>query len=223
MQKLKDAGIKVELIELPEAKELNKVFIKNITTSLPYTHLKVATTQDGKLTAKKGTRTKLTTKEEDVKVHRLRAKYDGILVGKNTVLIDNPRLTCRLSDLTDEKEHGTNPIRIILDSQGELLEERYQDLKIFKEENATIIATTKEDTSPLPSGISMLICKKNQNNQVEIKDLLKKLYQKGIYSLLIEGGYQIIESFTQADAIDETTILTSEVISQDTSLPTIKT
>ena len=223
IQKLKEAGVEVILIEMPEAKELNKVFIKNITTSLPYIHLKFAITKDGKLTIKKGTQTKLTTPKEDIQVHRLRAQYDGILVGRRTVEIDNPRLTCRLKELTNGSEEGKNPIRIILDSKGILLtNNKFQNLNIFKEKGKTIIATTNTDSkintylkskmtnSSQESELNLCTCRSNDTGKVDLKDLLQKLYQQGIYSILVEGGSEIIQSFTDQDLVDETTVFESK-------------
>ncbi len=215
VEKLEKAGIDVELIDLPEAKELNKVFIKNITTSLPYVHLKIALTADNKLTAAKGTRTKLTTPEEDKCVHTLRNQYDGILIGKNTVVIDNPRLTCRLPN-------GRNPIRIILDSNGSLLRERYfKELNIFLGEGKNIIITTLKREVNLPKNTEVLTLPANENGQISPLLLLSKLFEKGITSILVEGGYQVIGSFLEEDAIDETTIFRSEILSSDPSVPTV--
>lgn len=212
VEKLKAANIKVELIELPEAKKLNKIFIKNITTSLPYIHLKYALTKDNKLTSKPGTRTKITTKEQDIEVHKLRAKYDAILVGKNTIIIDNPKLTCRLKELTNGKENGKNPIRIILDTQATLLiDPQFKDFHIFKEAGITIIATTNTELSEtdLPKNTQILICDPSPSG-INLEDLLKKLYSNNIFSILIEGGYEAINSFNKANFIDEQTIYTQK-------------
>ena len=212
IQTLIDTGILVDLIQLPEAKTLNKVFIKNITTGLPYIHLKVALTQDNKLTKKPGTQTKITSTTQDIKIHRLRAQYDGILVGSNTIEIDNPRLTCRLAQLTKTRESGTNPVRIILSSQGELLsKENVEKLNIFKETGTTIIATTKKREKSYKETIhtnqkcivKTYACRATPQGQVDINHLLSQLYKTGIHSILIEGGKQIIHSFNKGNHIDE--------------------
>ncbi|MDP4008050.1 MAG: bifunctional diaminohydroxyphosphoribosylaminopyrimidine deaminase/5-amino-6-(5-phosphoribosylamino)uracil reductase RibD [Candidatus Peregrinibacteria bacterium] len=213
IEKLKAANIKVEFIELPEAKELNKIFIKNITTGLPYIHLKYALTKDKKLTSKPGTRTKITTKEQDMEVHRLRAQYDAILVGKNTIIIDNPKLTCRLKELTNGKEDGKNPIRIILGTHATLLtDQRFKDFHIFKEAGTTIIATTNTELSKtdLPENTQILICDSSPSG-IDLKDLLKKLYSNNIFSILIEGGEEVINSFNKANLTDEQTVYTQKV------------
>ncbi|MBT6068290.1 bifunctional diaminohydroxyphosphoribosylaminopyrimidine deaminase/5-amino-6-(5-phosphoribosylamino)uracil reductase RibD [Candidatus Peregrinibacteria bacterium] len=215
IRKLKEANIEVELIDLLEAEELNKIFIKNITTALPYVHLKVALTTDNKLTVQKGTRTKLTTEEEDKQVHELRNQYDGILVGRNTIQIDNPKLTCRLPE-------GKNPIRIILDSKASLLtEENFKHLNIFLEKGENLIAITKESSIQLPKNTRILLCKENKNGQIDLKSLLHLLFQEGIFSILVEGGYEVIQSFFKENLIDEKTLFKSEIASLDTDLPTI--
>lgn len=191
IEKLEKAGIKVELIELPEAKKLNKIFIKNITTGLPYVHLKIALTKDGKLTAKKGTRTKITTKKQDIEIHRLRSAYDAILVGRKTVEIDNPHLNCRMFELTNGKEDGKNPIRIILDTHSKLLKDKkFKSFHIFDNKAETIIAKARN----------------NREKKVDIKALLKRLYKRGIYSILVEGGREVIKSFIHEKLVDEISI-----------------
>ena len=213
IKKLKKAKIKVELIELPEAKDLNKIFIKNIITGLPYIHLKYALTKNNKFTSKKGTRTKITTKEQDIEVHRLRAQYDAILVGKNTIIIDNPKLTCRLKKLTNGKENGKNPIRIILDTHANLLtNKKFRDFHIFNQKSQTIIATTNSTitTKGIPKHIKILICDPSPSG-IELEDLLKKLYSNNIFSILIEGGKEVINSFNKANLTDEQTVYTQKI------------
>lgn len=191
IKKLEKAGIKVELLELPEAKKLNKIFVKNITTGLPYVHLKIALTKDGKLTAKKGTRTKITTKKQDIEIHRLRSAYDAILVGRKTVEIDNPRLNCRLKKLTNGKEDGKNPIRIILDTHKKLLKDKkFRNFHIFDGEAETIIASAEN----------------KKEKKVDLRKLLKELYERGIYSILVEGGGEVIRSFMYEKLVDEISI-----------------
>lgn len=219
IQKLKEAGITTELIELPEATELNKIFIKNITTHLPYIHLKIAVTKDGKLSEKKGTRTKLTTEKEDIEVHRLRCLYDGILVGRGTVEIDNPKLTCRLKELTNGLEEGKNPIRIILDSKLQIP----ASADIFKQEGITYIATTQKTTGKSDHA-EIIVCKPGlRTNHIDLKDLLNKLYEKGIFSVLVEGGEQVVQSFIEQDLIDEMTVFESHITSSDPTLSSIYT
>ena len=78
--------------------------------SRPYVILSAAMTLDGKI-AKGRTKIKLSSKNDKIRVHKLRAKVDGILIGKNTLDTDNPMLNVRYVT-------GKNPVRILLDSRG---------------------------------------------------------------------------------------------------------
>lgn len=97
IEKLKNAGIEVEVGLLQqEAQELNKVFFYHIQTGLPYVTLKTAVSLDGKTATVSGESKWITGEEARADVHQFRHQHDGILVGVNTVITDNPSLTTRL-------------------------------------------------------------------------------------------------------------------------------
>ena len=101
--------------------------------SKPYVILSAATSIDGKIATKTGD-SNFSSQQDIIRLHKLRSKVDAILVGKNTVLQDNPLLTVRFAK-------GKNPIRIILDSKGSIS----KNLKFFKLVNKipTIIAVSR--------------------------------------------------------------------------------
>ncbi|MGO2118484.1 MAG: bifunctional diaminohydroxyphosphoribosylaminopyrimidine deaminase/5-amino-6-(5-phosphoribosylamino)uracil reductase RibD [Fusobacterium sp.] len=106
---LEDAGIEVVVGVLEkEAKNLNKVFFKYIQTKKPYLFLKCAITLDGKIATNSNDSKWITNELAREKVQKLRNKYSGIMVGINTLINDNPRLTARI-------ENGRNPFRIVVD------------------------------------------------------------------------------------------------------------
>ncbi len=169
IQKLRDQGIEVvEGILEREAAELNKVFFKNITTNLPYVYLKAAITLDGKIATKTGDSRWISSDESRRKVHELRAQVSAILVGKNTVLKDNPFLTART-------EITKYPLRIVLAETNDLP----CDLHVFNEEGETLV----------------------MNSNVE--DVLRTLGEKGISSVLVEGGSTIFSRFIEKKLVDE--------------------
>lgn len=110
IKKLENEGIEVKISNLEdECKKLNEVFIKYIKLKKPFVVLKNAMSLDGKISTYTGESKWITGEKSRESVHNLRNKYMGIMIGINTVIKDNPELTCRL-------KNGRNPVRIIVDS-----------------------------------------------------------------------------------------------------------
>lgn len=157
--------------------------------------LSAAISVDGKIATIKGD-SKLSSKKDLTRLHRLRSQVDAILIGKNTVEIDDPILTVRYAK-------GKNPIRIILDSKGTI------------SENSLILKTSNK--VPTIIVVSQKITKKNLQklknfpveiitigkNQINVKLLLKILGQKKIKTILLEGGGTINWEFIKNNLIDE--------------------
>ncbi len=166
-----------------------------------YVILSAAISIDGKISTRKND-SKLSSKEDSIRLHKLRSKMDAILIGKNTLLRDDPLLTVRYAK-------GKNPIRIILDSKGSIS----KNSKIIKTSDAipTIIAVSKKIT---PKNLSKL--KKFPveiiiagENSVNLKLLLKKLSTKKIKTILVEGGGIVNWEFIKKDIFDELIITLS--------------
>ncbi|KAF6249380.1 2,5-diamino-6-(ribosylamino)-4(3H)-pyrimidinone 5'-phosphate reductase [Marine Group I thaumarchaeote] len=169
--------------------------------SKPYIILSAATSVDGKIATRTGD-SNLSSKQDKVRLHKLRSKVDAILVGKNTVLLDNPLLTVRYA-------RGKNPIRIILDSKGTI------------SKKSKILQTS--DKIPTIIAVSKTISKSNYDklckfpveiitagkNSVNIKLLLKKLYNKKINTILVEGGGTVNWEFIKHNLFDELIITLS--------------
>ena len=161
----------------------------------PYVILSAAISIDGKIS----TRTKdskLSSKEDSIRLHKLRSKVDAILIGKNTLLHDDPLLTVRHTK-------GKNPIRIILDSKGTIS----MNSKIIKTINTipTIIAVSKQI-----SKVNLLKLRKLPieiiivgENSVNLKLLMKKLSSKNIKTVLVEGGGTVNWEFIKNDLFNE--------------------
>jgi diaminohydroxyphosphoribosylaminopyrimidine deaminase/5-amino-6-(5-phosphoribosylamino)uracil reductase len=195
---LQDAGIKVVsgLCE-DEIREMNKVFLKYITTKRPYVIMKTAMTLDGKIAAHTGDSKWVTNAESRKAVHALRSELAGVVVGINTVLADDPMLNCRL----DGRCH--QPVRIVVDSKLRIP----MDSQLVKtaKEYRTIIATSQAVISTealISKGIEIVFCASNDNH-VDINDLMDKLGAMGIDSLLLEGGGTLNAAFLEAGCVDE--------------------
>ena len=163
--------------------------------SRPYVILSAAMTLDGKIETKMS-KLKLSSKKDTVRVHKLRAKVDAILIGKNTLKIDNPTLSVRHTV-------GKNPTRIILDSHGTIK----SSSKILQtcDKIQTIIVTTNLISAANLSRlrkfpIQIITC---GNSSVSISKLLKILHNKGIKKIIVEGGGTINWSFLKHGFVDE--------------------
>ena len=169
--------------------------------SKPYVILSAATSVDGKIATKTGD-SNLSSKQDKVRLHKLRSKVDAILIGKNTVLLDNPLLTVRYTK-------GKNPIRIILDSKGTISKKS----KILQTSNKipTIIAVSKKISKSnfdklCKFPVDIIVAGKNS---VNIKLLMKKLSDKKINTILVEGGGTINWEFIKHNLFDELIITLS--------------
>ena len=148
--------------------------------SRPHIILSAAISLDGKIATRNGD-SKFSSKLDKIRVHKLRSKVDGILIGTNTLLRDNPILTVRYSK-------GENPIRIILDSRG-IISPNSRIIKTCKNV-PTIIAVSKKITKKnlerlRKYPIDIII---SGEKKVNLKQVLKKIVKRKIVKLLVEGG-----------------------------------
>lgn len=185
VKKLKEAGIEVlgGVLE-KEGDELNKVFFKNITKKIPYIALKTATTLDSKIATENYNSKWITGDSSRLEVMKLRSFYQAIITGSNTVLYDNPKLTSRIKG-------GINPIRIIMDKKGQIP----FNYNVF-EDNGTRIILIDNTKRKCPSHVEKI-------GFSNINELLKTLFNMGIYSILIESGRGLNSAFLKEKCVDE--------------------
>jgi len=216
--KLRHAGIKVKVGFLKEElSRMNEAFIKYITQRLPFVVAKSAQTLDGKIASARGDSRWITSPESRAYAHTLRKDFDGILVGINTVLKDNPFLNA--------PEKKFKPIKkIIVDSTLRVP----LDANIFKASQPLdiIIATTPKAKKARihllrQKGIEILICPQ-QRGKVRLKWLLKELARREIASLLIEGGGRIIGSALREKLVDKFLVfMAPKIMGDETALPSV--
>ncbi|WP_428325281.1 2,5-diamino-6-(ribosylamino)-4(3H)-pyrimidinone 5'-phosphate reductase [Nitrosopumilus sp.] len=163
--------------------------------SRPHVILSGAISVDGKI-ATKTNDSKLSSQKDIQRLHKLRSNVDAILVGKNTVLRDNPLLTVR-------HVKGKNPIRIVLDSKGTIS----KTSKILQSSNKvpTIIAVSKKITKKNLEKLEKFPVEiiSVGNDAVNLKPLLKKLSKKKIKTILVEGGGTVNWEFVKQELFDE--------------------
>lgn len=199
IEKLRSAGIEViEGVMEKEGFELNRRFFTFHQKKRPYIILKWAETADGFIsklpvpTERKDNM--ISTEEQLIKTHELRATSSALLVGKNTVIADDPSLTTRLIV-------GKNPTRVFIDQNLEVP----HSFKIYNDEANTIVFNAKkEGVEKNISFVQLDFTKKL------IPQILMRMYEMNLQSLLVEGGKKLLESFLEEKMMDEIVVLKNE-------------
>ena len=201
VEQLKAAGIDVHINILEdECRELNKGYINWQKYKRPWVIVKVAESYDGYISKDSDTQTNITEDEALAHSHKLRSQVDAILIGRQTALTDNPRLTVR-------RINGPNPIRIILDTNRTLPLE----LNIFDNESDTIlICSNKKFNNNRMQHCQYLVCDEDDNGKLDVSKILDLLGDIGITSLLIEGGAKVITSFVEQNLVNEVYLYKSQ-------------
>jgi diaminohydroxyphosphoribosylaminopyrimidine deaminase/5-amino-6-(5-phosphoribosylamino)uracil reductase len=212
LEMIRNAGIEVitGILET-ECTEINKVFYKYITTKIPYIFLKVAITLDGKIATSTGDSKWISNEESRGKVQYYRNKFMGIMIGANTLNNDNPSLTARMSE-------GRDPYRIIIDP--DLISNDSFNVVKNNKDSKTIIVTREtnknEKAYELETKYNVkFIFIENSDKEFDIKNIVEKIGELGIDSILIEGGSRVISKAFEEDIIDAGEIFVSNKILGD--------
>ena len=197
---LKKAGINVfDGILKKECYELNVGFFNWIKTGKPWIIAKVAQSKDGYIGLGSNQSVWITGQDSRKEVHKLRSKVDGILIGRKTAEIDNPKLTVR--DIA-----GNNPIRIIADTFRKLS----LNLNLFKDnESRNIVLCSNETFENTKTSFCEYLAVKQRGDYLDENNIIEVLGNAGLTSLLIEGGAKLLSSFMNQNLIDEIHIYTS--------------
>jgi 2,5-diamino-6-(ribosylamino)-4(3H)-pyrimidinone 5'-phosphate reductase len=167
-----------------------------------------AMTVDGKIATSNGD-SKISSKEDLVRVHKLRASVDAIIVGISTILADDPRLTVRLVK-------GNNPTRVIVDSKGRIPID--SQIMYTASKVKTIVAVTDQApeekiTKLRGMGAQVLVISRGKKGQsaavphgVNLKLLFRKLEKIGLKTILVEGGGELNWSLFRLGLVDELTV-----------------
>ena len=195
---LKQQGIKVKVGVLEEKiSELNDFFIKYISRRMPFVTVKVAQSLDGKIATKTGDSKWITSDKSRSYAHRLRADFDAIMVGVNTVLRDNPRLDAWFSK--------KQPVKIVVDSQLSI----HEDANLFSGQSKVIIATLpiapgqETENRKLLSSRAKILEIREKSGQVNLRDMMKKLASLEIANILVEGGGTLIGTLFDEGLVDK--------------------
>ena len=217
---MEEAGIKCieSSIYKNENSEILKGYLKQKKTGLPYITLKIGASINGKIATKNGESKWVTNSLCRKRVQLLRSENDGILIGKNSVIIDNPRLNLR-----DQFDKIDNKPIFILDTNFELSES--ENLSLFDKlgkEKVNII--TNRETMKVASKVSDYFRGVNIEKTVKeqgflnIEETLKIVSRMGVNRLLVEGGARVWTSFIKTGFFDEIVMFTGNSIINDSSI-----
>lgn len=188
---LRNRGVEVTTGVLEnECRRLNEIFFHYMESGLPFVTVKYAETFDGRIATTNGQSQWISSPASLKFAHKLRARHDAVLVGAQTVIRDDPELTVRHT-------HGRNPLRVVVDSGLRIPSQA----KILQNTSGakTLIATTQSADAPqfqrfADSGVEIIQIDTDDHNKVDLRKLFKILAARGISSILVEGGAQIITS-----------------------------
>ena len=198
ISELRAAGINVVTGVLKdECDSINKVFFHFITKKTPYVIMKYAMTLDGKIACDTGESRWVTGESARNNVQRTRNLLQGIMAGVQTVINDNPALTCRI-------EGGRNPVRIICDSSLRIP----NDCQIVKtaKDIPVIVATVSTDEKRISElenlGVKVIKTTPDDKNRVNLNELMIRLGEMKIDGILLEGGSTLNQSALMAGIVN---------------------
>ncbi len=202
--RLRDAGIEVvEGILRESCEEIIRPFAKHVTTGLPWVVLKAAATLDGKIATSRGDSKWVSGPESRALVHRWRDEMDAVLVGAGTVRIDDPLLTTRVEHPIIPGREPRTPIRVVVAGMGHIPEDaRILDAAL----GPVLIAVPKSKEAAywqLTGRHAELLPIEGAESHVDVNGLLRALGNRGITSLLVEGGASVHAAFLKSNTVDE--------------------
>jgi diaminohydroxyphosphoribosylaminopyrimidine deaminase / 5-amino-6-(5-phosphoribosylamino)uracil reductase len=178
---------------------LARVFIKNQLQKKIFIGMKVASTASGIIAGQQTSRLWITNSRSRQMGHFLRLEYDAVCVGAHTVLLDDPSLDVRHPNIT-----GRMPLRVVVDGEGLLLK-RSKALKLLTHNRERTLLILPEELSGLEKnslGVNVIWLPVDQNGEFSWSDIQRDLWERGITSLLLEGGARLYESATRQSVID---------------------
>ncbi len=166
----------------------------------PRVILNAAMTLDGKIATRTGN-SEISSKEDLLRVHRLRTEVDAVMVGSNTAIIDDPRLTVHKIP-----HKGKQPMRVVVDSKARIK----PTARVFNDEAKTIVAVSRKADAARVKEImkkaEVIVC---GDDRVDLRGLMEALRGRGIKTLLLEGGGNINWGMLKEGLVDEIKVAVS--------------
>ena len=204
---LETRGVSVVLRDGSEdARQLVEGFAKHVTTGMPFLIAKFAVSLDGKIATRGGDSKWISGPAARRFAHELRAGADAVMVGIETALADDPRLTVR-----DAPQRRGQPTRVVVDSSGRLP----TDAAMLSEEGKTIVAVAsavKTRATALKRAGAEVIVAPGEGGAVDLRKLLVSLGDRDITSVLVEGGATLLGSLFDQGLVDKVVAIVAPLI-----------
>ena len=201
-ERLRSAGITVDMgIRESEARELNAPFFNATQSDRPWVTLKLALSLDGAISGARRSTGWLTGTESRAEVQKMRAASDAIAIGVQTALADNPQLTARTTP-----PPRVQPLRIVFDRSARLSSQNV--LVKTARDVPTLVVTTPSTRLPADleqAGVGQIAA-------TDLEDALRHLKNRGVLSLMVEGGAGLAASFLAGNHVDRLVIFRAPVI-----------
>jgi diaminohydroxyphosphoribosylaminopyrimidine deaminase/5-amino-6-(5-phosphoribosylamino)uracil reductase len=179
-----------------------------VTTGLPHVSLKLALSLDGRIATRTGASKWVTGPEARAKVHELRSRMDAVAVGIGTVVADDPRLTVR-------EVQAPSPVRVVFDTKLRI--PSGARLITTARETPTWIVTSLEASAAVEQslsdqGVEILRAPPSAEGRIDVTAALRALAQRGIVSLMVEGGAELAGSVLASRLADELHVFVSPIL-----------
>ncbi len=209
IERLEKAGVEVKLGVLdPECKELIRPWVHFITNGRSYLALKLAISLDGRIATRTGASKWITCQESRTRVHQLRGQHDAVMLGVNTVLADDPRLTVR--DVP-----GRSPIRVIVDSKLRIPVTSH--LAKTALQTPTCVMTThaapeSAEQALAALGVRVVRVPATAEGRCDPHAILQELAAREVVNVLCEGGAELAGSLLAAHLPSELHVFVAPVL-----------
>ena len=161
----------------------------------PRVIINCAMSADGKIALPNRKQLKISCEEDIQRMYQLRNACDAVLVGVGTILSDNPKLTVKETYV----KHPRHPLRIILDTRCRTP----VDALAVNQTANTLLITAKPCAKTYPGTVDIVQCETDEHGLIDLPHVLNMLYQRGIKTLMVEGGSTVIWNFLRKKVVDD--------------------
>ena len=189
---LREAGVEVDVgIEREACRSLNHAYVSAIEGGRPWVTVKAAITLDGRIADSAGESQWITSEEARAAGHRMRNEHDAVLVGAGTLRADDPSLNTRLSD-------GRDALPVILDTELSCA----VDARVISAGRRPVLYHANDVATRTDLDADTVGVDRTGNGWLNLNTVLKDLQDRGVHSVLVEGGGQVIRSLLDQDMVD---------------------